>query len=781
MAFKITAKTRSLLNQISKNPSVLLDIEGVDFVFSSSVVFERIKWDDGNFWDSGLRWDGQVKKEDALSLINLRESTRAITQQIYPDKDGASSITSATITIVDKNSAPAKLFALDNTQEMIGKKCTLNFGFVGANYPEDFLPIMNAIITEFSYKSGAIKLQLSHADTLRRQAILPEFSTQLSASIDSSVTTIPVNETSKLLSSQDALKTFIKIDDEIMKVVTINANDFTVIRGELGTLQAVHDNDADITSIYQITGNPLTLAQKIMQSGGQEFFDSDINIKEFINNTVVFESFDIEQETGLIENDIIQIDTYGDFTVDTFGKLETGNSFIRVKESLSDVSEVNQAWRFKSQYNTLNFGLGMFTFEVDNAEFEYIKNIFSPNFTDFTFEFSSGISNARDFINKELLFVAGCYGVPRNARSSVKFLSPPLTIEELPVLDATTITNTKDLMPTRSVNRFYYNDILYAFNKSVRDGEFKSFSQFINQDAVNRFGVGNKQLRVESTGLKRNSETDLIINRLASRFLDRYKLAATYIKGLKLPLKYGFNLSVGDVVLFGGENTKLLNIDTGARDYPIEKMEIINLSVDLSGEVMVDLLSTGFAVDGNFGVFSPSSLVATGSTTTKLVLKKINNLDEVDIERQKWESLVGAKLRVRSADYTFDENVDFLSLDQQDNRAINISALSLAPGVDYIVELANYEFQDRKVRLKYTFTMNQDEFINSTDIANPFEFFIGQKVAVHSDDFARDEFETTITNIVGSTITFESLGFTPQAGDKIEARSFVDFDGYLFL
>jgi len=51
MSFKLTAKTRSILNQIQKNPSLVLDIEGLDIIYSSSAVFKRVIWDDGQTWD----------------------------------------------------------------------------------------------------------------------------------------------------------------------------------------------------------------------------------------------------------------------------------------------------------------------------------------------------------------------------------------------------------------------------------------------------------------------------------------------------------------------------------------------------------------------------------------------------------------------------------------------------------------------------------------------------------------------------------------------------------
>ena len=806
MAFTVTAKTRSILNQIEKNPSILLDIEGIDFVTSSSATFTVNRWDGDLKWDQeGVFWDGSKENDNIKSYINLKQSTNVISQQIFPDKEGSSSISTFTISMVDKNGEASKAFALNTITEILGKKCTVYLGFRGASYPEDYISLINGFIVDYFYNAGSVNITVSHADGLRKQAILPEYSSNLNGAINVVQTTITVDSTADFLPSQDALTSYIKIDDEIMQVVSVDSDtQFTVIREAFSTLGNIHADDADIKSFYNLVGTPLDLAQKLMLSDSDNsFFTSDIPLFALnytgsgeLINAVVFSSYDIERETGLIPGDTINIDTIGELTIESFGTLNSGLSYAIVEETLTTNEDIsNLTWSFRSQYNVLNFGLAMLPFEVDNKSIESIKSLFSVNFIEMTFPIESGIDNCRDFINKELYFAASCYGIPRNGRSSVRFLSPPLTFESLPTLNETNILNMTDLKPIRSINKFYYNDILFAFNKSFIDGEFKSFTKFIDADSLNRFNVGKKQLRIESQGYDRGSITDITLDRIASRFLDRYKKAATYIKGIKLPLKTGFNLQVGDVVFFGGENTKIADYNTGLRSLPLEKYEIINQKINLTGTVEIDILSTGFAIDGVFGVFSPASYVSS-ATITSIIVSKLNNLDEVANEGDKYIDFVGAKLRVRSEDYSYDETVTLESIDLQNANKLNVSEFSAIPSVDCIVELAEYDQQDDLgsndvidlIKQKYTFTMVSQRIISVAsasefDVENGSEFYIGQTVAVRDGTFTRDQESATIANISGNTITLsEALPFTPLAQDIIEQKSWEDgLDAYLFL
>ena len=88
MALTLTAKARSLIKQINKNPNVVLEVDGVGTIYGSSQILQLTRWDqEGITWDqSGIFWDGSSEKPGTESLISLGSGTsNKLAQQIYPD------------------------------------------------------------------------------------------------------------------------------------------------------------------------------------------------------------------------------------------------------------------------------------------------------------------------------------------------------------------------------------------------------------------------------------------------------------------------------------------------------------------------------------------------------------------------------------------------------------------------------------------------------------------------------------------------------------------------
>lgn len=811
MAIGITDRLSSLKDQIAKTPQLILEIEGLDTTFSSTIVFDLTRWDNPIItWDDGVTtWDGLSALEGNSPLIDLRGSQRSLTQQIRPDKSSTQSVPTFNISIVDKNNVVAQQFSFDNLEEQLGKKCNVYLNLQGGIHPQDSIPILFGFIDEFTFRAGTVKLSVSHASNLQRQGIYNQATTDLTSTIDDSVTTIPVVSTAGFIEASDAQKSFLQIEDEIMQVISSSPTSFEVIRGQLGTIAVSHEI-TEVLSYYTLTGKPIDLALKLLLSDSDNSFrdigfDLDsiefVSVTESIDNALIFDSVDVEALAGIVAGDTLRVtgsaSNDGDYTARSFGTLEDGRSFIEVEENLTSESATAGSVEYRSKYNVLNEGLGLENREVDVEGLELIAVNFDSEF--FIYEdlpIKEGIDNAKDFIEQELYFPQNLYSIPRKARISGKYTVPPLSIDITPTLNATNVKNIQNLDVKRTIHKYYYNAIQYRYNKDYLQDKFFRTASFLSGES-SRIRTGNSILTIPSDGLREGAGLETALERLSGRLLARYRLAALEIRGLEVLFKDSLNLEVGDIIPFGGANTQLPDPQTGKRTLPVKLYEIINKALDVqSGKVKLDLIETGFGLEGVRAVIAPSSETDGRSTASEIIVTPILDTGEFNYERQKYEQYLGAAVRVRAADYTLDESSIIVGFSDANQNGIIIDPpLSAAPPAGSVFELDIYANEPDNeagdlVKLKFCHFMEQSTVTvaggsQNFDVDDLTGLFIGQKVTVHSKDFTDDSFSDIgeIDNIVGNTITLvEALNFTPSIGDKLETYSFEDGnDGYVIL
>ena len=334
------------------------------------------------------------------------------------------------------------------------------------------------------------------------------------------------------------------------------------------------------------------------------------------------------------------------------------------------------------------------------------------------------------------------------------------------------------------------------FNPGVLEEKFFDKTIRSNADSFLRLGKVRKDLAIEANGLDRAPETSQTIDRISSSILNRYKFAARYVRGVKVLLDVGIRLEIGDIVFFGGEDTKLVNIQTGERDFPATQYEIINKKLDvIKGSVELELLETGFGIDGIFATYSASSLIAAGSTADRLLLDRLWDDSQYEFERDKWNRWIGLKIRVRSDDYTYDEIATISGLDPvTDNGLILDPPLPSAPSEGFYRDLARYtdystEELEEIMKLSHCFTMPSAEVTSVTsnkifdlDPSEIVKFEVGMQINVHKDDYTVDSSTRIIDDITGNTITLdEDLDITPVAGYRVETYSYATAKGYRII
>jgi hypothetical protein len=813
MAYEISNKLNSLKNQIGKTPVLALQIEGSNYIYGSAPILERAKWDDPRIdWDNniGVTWDGVIERRDSRPYIDLKgDTTKSLTQQLIVDKGGSGSVQNMKIELIDYKSEVAKDLSFDNIGDPLGKPATIWLGLQGGVFPTDYIQLIIGYINDIDYNVGSISLSIALNTNLARQATFEKYQSIITSNIDDTQTNIPVEATGELLGSQDVFQSYVRIEDEIMEVVGINETDIDVQRGSLGTFPANHDEETDIESFYRLSGNPIDLALKLLLSkAGNEFTEKDFTISALnrIDNTtliegaIIVDTQNISLFSGASAGDLIELSgtasNDGIYTIQSFGNLVTNKSYIVVDSPLSEETGLNIKLRVKSQYDVLPDGSGLDVSYVDTEEFRNVKDLYAASFIDLeNIKIIDTVEDTRQWIIDNIMRPFGLYLIPRKAKTSIKFTAPPFSESDIPNLNTVTLDKLSGIKIKRSSHKYVYNSIIYRYNQDILEDKFLDKTIRFSGDSLNRLPIGKRRLEIDAAGLRRTAEVAQVVQQISERYLDRYKFAASYVRGVRPSFEVGFRIEIGDIVFFGGSDTQLINSQTGKRDFPVAQYEVINKSIDIrTGDIVLELLETGFGIEGIRGTFSPSSEVLSGSTTTKILLGEIWDSNQYLRERDKWERWIGLKIRVRSEDYSFDETVTLESFDLGINNAINISPLSSAPPVGAIVELAKYtEYLDSPleelVKLAKVFTMPSALITAVTDDktfdvapSDIGKFEIGMEINVHSEDYLDDSETRIIDDITGNTITLnENLNISPAVDYRIETYSFADAKGYRYL
>ena len=798
----------ALIEQNNKEPQIILEIEGSNYIYGTGKILETAKWDDDRItWDNeiGVTWDGEVERNDSKAYITTRGTTKSVSETLLVDEGGAGSVSNMTIALVDVNREVGRDLSFDNIGDPLGKKANIYFTVAGGIYPQDALEIMRGTVQQIDHKAGLIAVNVKHPAAKKRQPIIEIYNNETTAAIDAVTTSIPVRTSNPFVESGDILTSYIKIDDEIMEVVSKTDTTFTVIRERLNTIAAPHDNEAAVESIHYLNERPIPLNLKILHSNENntswetEFKINALNQLSNVNivpGAILIDYYDIQERLGIVIGDFVELvgTSYdGTYAVTDFGTLDTGKSYLVVDSPLGVELGLDLNLKVKSKYNVLpnGAGLSMFMDEINTERFEEIESLYFASFQAINRKVDESIEEAKVWLD-EMFKNQALYNIPEGPRVSCRYTTAPLSIESLPILNETTLKNVTKIIQTRSTHKYYKNGIIYRYNELPSESKFIDKELTFSPESNTRISDEKKYQVIEEGGLPRGGASRQAIQRISSKMLNRYKFAAKLVKNVKTLFKTGLQINVGSIVWFGGENLQLTNLDTGERDLPLEQYEVIAKDINyLNGDCTLTLLQTNFSLDGLFGVFSPASKLTASSTVNRLFLKQMFEGCPIEDERDKWTDLIGSKIRVRSPDFSFDEVGVIDRFDQVDQTAIYLEDdLSFAPGEDYIIELADYSNYltdsdiDNYVRTKYTFTMPSDLVTGVTnsqifDVSDASKFAVGMEVTIHNDDYTDDSSSAFIDDITGSTITLDSaLDITIEIGDRLEVLSFTSEKGY---
>lgn len=721
MSLELTQNAYSSVNQVAKEPNLVLEIEGVPTLYGAVPIRKYAK-----IGDVGLEIGDPVVNPNAFYIggfnlvddqenaISFDGTTTSINQTLNTDKAQGGSVSALSIALIDDGSITRLITPGEIIDDILQAKCKVYLGFSNVAWPQDYVTIFRGVVTDVTSDAGKVTLQINHPDDKKRGTLYKKVDTTLNGSITNSQTTITLTSVANLLQPitgpsggiDTAFESAVRIDDEIIRYTAISGFNLTgCTRGYLNTTASTHDDEAGVQSFYRLRGNVVDLSLKLLASGFNGPFVEDlepsaVNITDIgtIANALYFYDVSVKGKYNLAIGDYITTtgSSFGANNVTSKQILdivdtEEGSYIVVDGVTFVDESMATTLMDVRSQYDTLPEGLKFTNDEIDIDEHLRLYQLFLSSVT-YDIYLKDTIENVKEFIEKELYSPAAAYSLPRKSRASLGYHIGPIPGQDIVVLDNTKVRNPSKIKIARSTNRQFYNEIIYKFDESALEDKFLTGVITIAADSKNQIKGYNKTLTVESKGLRTVDLGESTATTQSSRRLNRYKFAAEV---LTIEPMFGdsFNMEIGDIFIYDGTNLQTPDIKNAVKGMAPRFFEVQNKTLNIkTGDVKVDAVDTNFNGAARYGLISPSSKIATGVSTSEFVIKESYSGKFGAFEYRKWKNLVGASVRVRSEDFT---TVDDTVITSASSNTITVSPpLSFTPSVDMIMELTAYSDPD---------------------------------------------------------------------------------------
>lgn len=751
MAFTLTQNALNASLEGSIELNIVFQIEDVATIFGLVPIkkFVRIGDTDLEIGDPELNANafyigGFNLVENQKSYISLDGTTTKITQQLQIDRGKSSGVPNFQVTLIDFDEFVTQLITPDETQsptfDVLGRRCTILLGFEKTAYPEDYIKIFRGSITEITPGSGKVSFSINAPENKKRKTLFKEATAKLTSDMTTGSTVANVDQTDNFLqvitppgggSPVGEFETYIQIDDEIMKYETKSGTQLqSLTRAQLGTSAASHSTDADVTVLYRIQDNVIDTALKVMLSGWNGDYVSDLEMQAFNvvsatetrADTLFFKETDIVSLTGVVVGDYVS--TSGAVNgANNVSELEiTGievdvdnNTYLTVSGAgFVDEDDTSAVMSIRSQYDVYPDGMKMRGDEVDIAEHQFIKNTFLPA-SQYDFKIETQIDDGKEWLEEQVYSPVACFSIPRKAQASVGYHIGPIPGQDIKTLNASNIRKASELKIKRSTERYFYNEIVYRFDKKIGEDKYLGGDVVINQDSKDRIQNKEKTLTISSDGLTTANSAPNIASLASNRRIARYKYGAETLR-LKPFFGTGFQIEIGDILVLNGDGLELADIKNGSRDFETRLMEVDQKSLNIkNGDIEMNLVDTNFDGQQRFGLISPSSKIKTGLSTSQFIIESSYGSRFGVNEFQKWSDFVQPKIRVRSPDFTT-RNETAQVANFSGNTVTLQSALSFTPQSGDIIELHDYSAQPLEVTLVFASISDNtgDHFADTT-------------------------------------------------------------------
>lgn len=739
MALQLTNRTRRALRDTTIEPNIIVRFDGLDVSFSAQPVKEFIKINDPGFFigAEGYFVGGlfNVEPEKNRTLIDSRSTSFTIRQQMNYDEGKSSSISSMGVGLVDENQYVSLLISPGQIlEDILGRKARIFITYGQVSFFEDSIEVFKGIVESVDSGSGIVTFKINHPDTKKKVNLFKIVETRLTADINSTQTTLTIEDGSFLLEPDGPLTTYLRIGAELLQYTTVTGNTVSgITRGALGSVASPHSTNDQVRALYAFEANPIDLALQIMMSGfGTDPVYENIPIDQFvqigasttrISNAIYFEGRNIRQLYGLRAGDTVTITnainggnngtrTVLDIVRSSTGFYVTlsGSAFVLELDSTAEMATF-------TQFNTLPDGMRMAPDEVDIDEHLKLRDFFHSS-TQMRFFIKEDEIDGKEFIDNQLYKPIACYSLPRKAKASIGYTVGPIPGEEIKTFDIKNIKNPQRVRIKRGSSKSFFNEVVYKYDDTplLAEEKFTSGRISISQTSKNRIPGINRTFEVSSQGLRSDLNAVNIIASNSQRLLDRYKFGAESVE-LDSLLRDSAGIEIGDIVVGAFENLQVTDISRGDRLFKPRLFEVQNKTLNLkTGDVDFVLLDTGLNLDTRFGLISPTSIVSGVINQSQFVISgdsfwpaKFGN-DEF----REWESIINItnpiSVRFRNASYSVDFDAVVTNISDNTFTLSDPAPQPLTPGL--IIEFTDYNDTDTsdKQKLVYAYMTNQATF-----------------------------------------------------------------------
>ena len=744
MSLNVSNRTARQLRNLSIEPIIAVAIDGVPFLFSTDDVKDVIRIGDPglNIDDiNGEDWfiGGLKKIDNNLAYLDRDSTTFTIRQQMNYDENKSSSVSTMTITFVDKDQKITELispgFLID---DILGRKVEVYVGFGDSSFFEDYLLVFRGFVVSVESGPGPqVKLKINHPDTKKLGEIFKKAETTLTNSVGIEDTTLTVEDTNLFLPAipdfggvDIGFRSMVRIQDEFIEYTGISGNDLTgCVRRQRGSTFASHDAGEQVSSIYEFTGNPLDIALAIMSSGFGGDSITDVEITSFrrvgdgttqVPNAIYFQGINIPRRFSLTPGDKMSVtgatnilNNFTNRTITAITELD-GGYYIEVDGDPFVLEQNTTALAsFRSRYDVLPDGLKMDPSAVDVVQHERVRNLFhSDKFFDFLIDDNI---KGREFIDEQCYRPIACYSIPRKSAASVTYTVGPVPGTNITTLDINNVKNANgSLRVKRTTQQAFANEVIYKFDPTAQDPDkFAAGVVLLSAESKNRIDVENKAFTIEARGVRASQSGFSYAQIEAQRVIDRYKFGAEIFTAEAL-LRDTIQLELGDIVLFDGKDLQVSDTTKGNRQFEPRLLEVKNRNINLkTGRVQFELLNTGFSVQSRYGLMCPSSLIDKVLDASRFVIKPYPFATPKfgEDEFRSWTPLLGPNetigVRVRSEDYTVFEDLEVRQITENTFTLLNPATITILP--NYIIEFAPYNFSGVSEKQKLVYGWMTDE------------------------------------------------------------------------